>query len=381
VTVVPKRIDNLVVKIAERCNLGCHYCYLYEHGDQTYQHRPKFMSEEIFDATLDVVGRWCDASPGRQMGLTFHGGEPTLIGPERFERLAHHASDKLGSRLSSLRMQTNGTLINQRWIQTLCRTRVHASVSIDGPPDVHDRDRVDRAGRGSYQAVVRGIRLLQDAGLSPGALAVVMPGQDGGRVYRHLRALGFTSIDMLLPDVTHDSRNLWYGNCGSLPVAQYLIPAFDAWFDEDDPKVTLRIFYGLLRRMLGGPLMSDTFGNPILSYLIIETDGSIQPNDALRSCQNGITLTDANVREQGFEALHRTAPLAHQLLTDGLPLSDTCRNCAEVAVCGGGYAPHRYAQRNGFDNPSVWCADIMELLSHMRARTGLQPSSQVAARA
>ncbi len=365
------RIDNLVVKIAERCNLKCAYCYLYEHGDTTFRSRPRFMSDAVFDALLERVREYCNTRPGQRTALTFHGGEPTLVGPERLARFAQRAREVLGDRLGGLQMQTNATLLDDRWIETLWSSRVHASVSLDGPADVHDSGRVDHAGRGSYAGAVRGLRLLQDAGLRPGVLAVVKPGANGGRVYRHLRELGVESIDMLLPDVSHDSREAWYGDRRLTPVADYLVAAFDAWFDEDDPDVQLRVFYGLLRRMLGGPLASDAFGNPPLSYLIIDTDGSIQPNDALRVCADGITLTAANVLDRGFEDLADDAPMAYQLMTSGIPLCATCLACPEVEVCGGGYVPHRYAAGNQFDNPSVWCADIKVILAHVRERAGL----------
>ncbi len=365
------RIDNLVVKIAERCNIKCAYCYLYEHGDSTFLDRPRFMSDEVFEGLLTSVARYCDGRPGQRTGLTFHGGEPTLVGAARLARFAARAREVLGERLDGLQMQTNGTLIDDRWVATLRSSGVHASISLDGPPDMHDESRVDHAGRGTYADAVRGLRLLQDGGLRPGVLAVVKPGADGARVYRHFRELGVASMDMLMPDVTHDTRELWYAGLGPTPVADYLIPAFDAWFDEDDPSVQLRVFYGLLRGMLGGPLASDAFGNPALSYLVVDTDGSVQPNDALRVCADGITLTAANVLGRGFEDLEETAPLAHRLLTTGVPLSATCRACPEVAVCGGGYVPHRYAKANGFDNPSVWCEDIKKLLAHIRERAGL----------
>jgi len=216
------RIDNLVVKIAELCNLGCRYCYLYEHGDTTYTDRPKFMSDKVYEAMLDSVRRYCDSRPGQQTSLTFHGGEPTLVGSERLTYLADRAHEVLGNRLGSLQMQTNGTLIDQGWVQALRRARVHASVSIDGPPDIHDRNRIDHAGRGSHASAVRGLKLLQDGGLRPGVLAVVSPGEDGARVYRHFRELGLESINLLLPDVTHDSRDEWYADFGPNPVAGYL---------------------------------------------------------------------------------------------------------------------------------------------------------------
>jgi uncharacterized protein len=365
------RIDSLVVKIAELCNLNCRYCYLYNHGDTTFKGRPRFMSDTVFDGLLESVGRYCDAEPGRAVSITFHGGEPTLVGPRRLVDLATRARATLGSRLGSLQMQTNGTLIDERWVDALRTARVHASVSLDGPADIHDRDRVDHLGRGSHQAATRGLRLLQEAGLAPGVLAVIAPGEDGGRVYRHFRELGVTSMDFLLPDVTHDTRDSWYGAAGPTPVAKYLVSAFDAWFDEDNPDVVARVLYGLLRKMMGGDTTSDAFGNGLHSYLIVDTDGSIQPNDALRVCEHGITETEANVKFAGFDDLARTAPLAHQLLTKGVELCPTCQACPEVSVCAGGYLPHRYSKERGFDNPSAWCEDIKVLLQHLRARTGL----------
>jgi len=366
------RIDNLVVKIAELCNLGCRYCYLYEHGDLTFRSRPRFMSDKVYEALLSSMRRYCDEVPGRQMAMTFHGGEPTLVGADRLIHLADRAREVLGTRLASLQMQTNGTLIDQQWVSALRRARVHASVSVDGPPDIHDRNRVDHAGRGSHAGAVRGLQLLQAADMKPGALAVVTPGEDGARVYRHFRELGLTSINFLLPDVTHDTRDAWYGAAGPTPVANFLIPAFDAWFDEDDPGVVVHLFYGLLSKMLGGPMTSDAFGNPMVSYLIVDTDGSIQPNDALRVCENGLTQTAANVLTGGFDDLDRSAPLAYQLMTVGMPLSQICQQCPELSVCGGGYVPHRYARSNGFENPSVWCEDIKLLLVHIRARAGIR---------
>jgi uncharacterized protein len=286
--------------------------------------------------------------------------------------LSSQAWKLLGNHLASLQMQTNGTLLDEDWIDALIHGRVHTSVSLDGPAPIHDRERVDHAGSGSHAATVRGLRLLQDAGLEPGVIAVVVPGEDGAAVYRHFRELGLTSIDFLLPIITWDSRDRWYAACGRLPVAKYLIPAFDAWFDEDNPEVMVRVFYGLLSRMMGGPMLNDAFGNPRQGYLIIETDGSIQPLDALRACKDGMTASSANVMTHGFDDLISAAPLAHRLTTGPIPLSQTCLDCHERDVCGGGYLPSRYSTAREFDNPSAWCDDILQLLSHLRTRTGLQ---------
>jgi uncharacterized protein len=363
-------IDDVILKLAARCNLNCSYCYVYNHEDKSYRARPKFLSEELFEHTLAAIGRYCERRDGHRMGIMFHGGEPTLIGARRFDRLAQRAKEALGERLAGLAIQTNGMFIDDDWLEVLARHEVSVGVSLDGPAQIHDLVRVDHRGRGSHAATVAGLRRLQHAQLGVFVLTVVNPGQSGLRTYRYFRELGIEDMDFLLPDVSHDNKQRWYGQLGPTPVADYLLPIFDRWMEEDRPEVKVRLFVGLLRAMLGGSGETDGFGNPKMGYLIVETDGSIEALDALRVCDAGIQRSGLNVREHGFDDLAAGLPLVHQLVHEGIALPAACRGCAEREICGGGYLPHRYARARGFDNPSVWCADILKLLEHMRRAVG-----------
>jgi len=366
---VATEIKGLVVKIAQRCNLNCSYCYMYQHADQSWRQRPTFMSEETFGHLLTRVEEYCDRRPGREMNLNFHGGEPMLIGPQRFDRLASMAVEKLKDRVS-LGMQTNGTLVNDEWIDVLKRHNLRVGVSLDGPPEVHDLARFDHAGRGSYHQVVQGLRKLQENRIFSCVLTVINPGQSGLEIYRHIRSLGVKNMNFLLPEVTHDSRRLFYPDSGATPVSDYLIPIFDAWFDEDDPNVMIRLFNAILSYMMGGSAHFEAIGNHCENYLVIDTDGNIQANDALKVCDDGISESGLNVARNGFDDLHLGLPLVNRLVHEGLSLSAQCQACAERDVCGGGAVTTRYAKANGFDNPSVWCADMLELVAHIRARVG-----------
>jgi uncharacterized protein len=363
------RINSLVVKVAQRCNLNCSYCYVYNHEDQSYRSRPRFMSEEAFEQLLVRVGEYCDRHAGT-ISMVFHGGEPTLIGPVRLGRMAERASATLGARLSYLGMQTNAVLIDEAWLETIRTHQIRVGVSMDGPPEVHDLARVDHGGRGSHAAAVRGLQLLREADLLSAILCVINPGQSGVAAYRHFRSLGITRMNFLLPDVSHDSKVLFYGDYGETPVADYLIPLFDEWFDEDDPRVRVGIFWELISSIMGGRGDTDAFGNSLMNYLIVDTDGSIQTLDTLKVCEEGLSESGLNVFEHGFDDFSRGRPFVHRLLYEGVPLAAQCRACPESATCGGGYLPHRYARANGFDNPSVWCKDILKLLAHIRRRTG-----------
>jgi uncharacterized protein len=369
------RIDSLVLKIAERCNLNCSYCYMYQHEDKSYLGRPRFISDEVFDQLLVRICEYCDKRAPHRMSLSLHGGEPTLIGADRLDRLGSRARHVLGERLADISMQTNATLVDDRLIDVLRRHQILVGVSLDGPADIHDTFRVDHAGRGSHAATVRGLRLLNEAGLLHGVLCVINPGASGVDIYRYFRCLGIKRINFLLPEVTHDSKNRLYGHFGETPVADYLIPIFEEWFAEDDPGVKIRVFWELLGLMMGGPGDSDAFGNPLMNYLVIETDGTIQACDALRVCEEGIASSGLTLFAHGFDDLHLGLPLVHRVVHEGMPLSAKCQLCPEKAICGGGYLPHRYARANGFDNPSAWCSDILKLLAHMRAKTSYVFSS------
>lgn len=361
-------VNAIILKVASLCNINCSYCYIYQHEDQSFRLRPKFISEEVFEATLAAMCRYSDRRGQHKLALTFHGGEPTLIGAERLDWMAARAREVLGPRLRFLALQTNATMIDDALLDVFLRHGFNVGVSLDGPAAVHDQVRVDHAGRGTHARTVAGLRRLHEAGFDPIILCVINPGQSGLEIYRYFRSLGARRMDFLLPDVSHDNKARLYGQYKREPVADYLIPIFNAWFDEDNPEIQIRILWGLTRAIMGGWSDTDAFGNTLMNYLVVEADGSIEALDALRVCEDGITRSGLNVLHDGFDDLERGLPLVHQAVEVGIPLPTACHGCPEQETCAGGYLPHRYSRANGFDNPSVWCADILKLLSHMRRR-------------
>jgi uncharacterized protein len=340
---------------------------MYQHEDQSWRQRPTFMSEETFGHLLTRIEEYCDRRPGREMYISFHGGEPMLIGPQQFDRLVTMAKERLKDRVS-LGMQSNGTLVNDEWIEVLKRHKLKVGVSLDGPPEIHNLARFDHAGRGSHSEVIQGLRKLQEGRVFSCILTVINPGQSGLEIYRHIRSLGVKNMNFLLPDVTHDSRCLFYPDASATPVSDYLIPIFDAWFDEDDPNVVIRLFHAILTVLMGGSANFEGIGNHCENYLVIDTDGNIQANDALKVCDDGLSESGLNVARNGFDDLHLGLPLVNRLVHEGVSLSAQCQACAERDVCGGASLTTRYAKANCFDNPSVWCADMLELIAHIRAR-------------
>lgn len=355
-----KPLSGLVLKIAERCNLNCSYCYMYNHVDTTYLNKPRFISSEILDAVIDRIAAHLSRHATRQFSITLHGGEPMLAQPALIRRFATRAKTEIGDGLS-IGMQTNATLVTDEWLDVLADCRIQPGVSLDGTGAIHDRHRIGHDGRGSYADAERGFRRLQDRGLAPGILCVVGEG-DGLTNYLHLKSLGADRVDFILPDVSHDRVQ----RGSATPVADYLIPIFDWWFSDDGPPIRIRLFENIIRLILGARSHTEALGGGPVNYVVVDTDGSILGNDCFKVCADGLADSGLNVLSHGFDDLERAKPLIYLTLTEGLPPARACVDCPEFHVCGGGSAPNRYSSARQFDNPSVWCADLLALIGHVR---------------
>ncbi|HEY0699248.1 MAG TPA: radical SAM protein, partial [Micromonospora sp.] len=113
--------------------------------------------------------------------------------------------------------------------------------------------------------------------------------------------------------------------------------------------------------------------------LVVDTDGSLEQVDTLRSAYHGASGTDLNVHRDAFDvALRHPAVVARQVGAEAL--GSTCRRCPIHRVCGGGYSPHRYREGSGFRHRSVYCPDLTLLIGHIRDRLRREVAGLRAAR-
>ena len=150
---VPK-IEVVVVQPTPFCNINCRYCYLPQRDAKTVMPLQTVIAifEEIF------VSGW--SSP--YLTVIWHAGEPLVL-PTSYYEAAFDAIEALRPSGIELRhsIQTNGMLIDQDWCDFIKKWRVGVGVSIDGPRHLHDANRVTRAGKGTFDRTIAGIRLLR----------------------------------------------------------------------------------------------------------------------------------------------------------------------------------------------------------------------------
>ena len=99
--------------------------------------------------------------------------------------------------------------------------------------------------------------------------------------------------------------------------------------------------------------------------MVVETDGRYEQADSLKTAFDGAPATGFDVFTQSLDVVGQHPGIrARQQGLAGL--CETCQACPVVSSCGGGLYAHRYRSANGFANPSVYCADLLKLISRIR---------------
>lgn len=367
----PTPFRDVVLKVHQRCNLACDYCYVYEMADQTWRSRPRVMAEQVWQAAAERMAEHARAHHLESMRLVLHGGEPLLAGAARLGHLIAGFRRALdGVTRLEVQMQTNGVLLVEPVLAMLREHGVGIGVSVDGTPADHDRRRRQADGRGSHAAVDRALRLLTTDAYRDsfaGLLCVVDPAIDPIACYEALLAYEPPALDLLLPHANHSAPPSRPVGAGPHPYADWLIAIFDRWYDAPRQEVGIRLFEDLLALTLHGSSRSEQTGLSPVAVVVVETDGAIEQVDSLKSAYEGACHTGLNVLADPFDAaFDHPGIVARQIGVRAL--SDTCLACPVHEICGGGHYAHRYRSPDGFRNPSVYCADMVELIRHVRGR-------------
>ncbi|MFJ9949465.1 cyclophane-forming radical SAM peptide maturase AmcB [Kitasatospora sp. NPDC091207] len=154
----------LVVQPDGYCNVGCDYCYLPEKGRRTP------MPLRVAEAVARSAAQF--ATPAAPVDLVWHAGEPLTVGVRRFTELAEPFESLRRAGALHHYVQTNGTLISDRWCEFFAEREVRVGVSVDGPAGCNTA-RVDRRGRPIFDRIIKGILRLRRHGIGFSVIAVV----------------------------------------------------------------------------------------------------------------------------------------------------------------------------------------------------------------
>jgi uncharacterized protein len=312
----------------------------------------------------------------RLVEFIWHGGEPTVL-PMSFYRKALFVQGQFQRQGQQIRntLQTNGTRITDDWAAFLRAYEFRVGVSLDGPPEVHDRERRYASGAPSWGDVARGIARLRAHGVAFQVLMVVDEGVlelgadrvfdflvDNGILHCGFNAATPTNQPTAGPGTATDHY------VTPARMNSFLARLVDRWVDHGDPSLRIREIEALRRRLVGQAAgFCKLAGECLGQYYIVEPDGAVAHCD--------LFLGDpayhlGNVMTQSWAQLRAGIPMSRLKGRRGAQL-DAMRSCPEFTVCQG-WCPHeQYLAQRHDPSYDAGCCGLRELIDHVRARLEL----------
>ena len=370
------------------CNLDCTYCFFLS-KEMLYPGSRFRMADDLLELYIrQLIGAHA-GSP--EVVVAWQGGEPTMMGLDFFRRAAGlaEAIKRPGQRVVHT-IQTNGTLLDDRWAQFFAEHGFLVGLSIDGPRGVHDTYRVDKGGKGSFGRVMNGLAALRRHGVQWNALTTVhAANQDRGReVYRFLREecgaryLQFIPVIERATGETLPIANAGWGRSvrdrplyvqeGSLVTrrsvspegyGRFLIEVFEDWVRRDVGEVYVQMFDVALANWYGEPpglcVHSETCGLAL----------ALEHNGDLYSCDHFVEPGSrlGNIRETNMLELIASPPQQAFGLAKRDTLPRHCRKCDVRFACHGGCPKDRFAHTpDGEPGLHYLCPSYKAFFGHIR---------------
>jgi uncharacterized protein len=384
----PRQFHLLAKPTGAVCNLDCSYCFFLS-KELLYPGSRFRMAEDLLAAYLRQLIEAQAGAP--EVVVAWQGGEPTMMGLDFFRRSVELVdSMKQPGQQVAYTIQTNGTLLDDEWATFFNEHGFLVGLSIDGPREIHDTYRVNKAGKGSFGQVMTGLAALRRHGVEWNALTTVhAASQDCGRqVYAFLRDECGARFMQFIPIVEratpatltaaeagwgeHVRGRPLYTQQGNLVTGRsvspggygrFLIDIFEDWIRADIGEVYVQMFDVALANWYGEPpglcVHSETCGLALaLEHTgdVYSCDHYVEPAYKLGNIRQThlLDLVASPAQEQFGQAKKDTLP-------------QYCLDCDVRFACHGGCPKDRFATTpDGEPGLHYLCPSYKAFFGHIR---------------
>ena len=275
--------------VGSACNLRCKYCYYLEKGKFYKKEEAHLMNEESLE---EFISQYIGSQPTKEVVFNWHGGE-ALLRPLSFYEKIMKLEEKYGAgREIANTIQTNGTLLNDEWCAFFKEHGWLVGVSVDGPPELHDKYRKNIRGESSMPALLEGIDLLNKHEVDWNVLATVNAANADfpDETYDYLKNLGtpflqFTPVverikkDGMLAHQSEENIRLADFSVQPKQWGRFICRVFDKWVRTDVGKVFVQLFDATLANKMGVQAPVCTMAKECGSALAVEFNGDVYSCD------------------------------------------------------------------------------------------------------
>ncbi len=323
--------------VGARCNLRCKYCYYLKVSDLRPDHGPALMSRSILER---YIRQHIEASTGRVISFSWHGGEPTIAGVDFFRQVVRLENKHIPSGREIINgIQTNGTLLNDEWCRFLADEGFIAGISIDGPDELHNNFRISQTEGPTMAMVLKGYELLKKNKVPTEILCVLNSGNVlyPKKVYGFLKQLDPGYITFL-PLVEPAVEGVTGDSVSSLQFGLFLSTVFDEWIEKDIGRLKVQVFEEAVRPAFKLEHTLCIFKKNCGGVPVLESNGDFYSCDHYVDSAHLVgNITRGSIA--GFLDSEQQKSFGNAK-SETLP--EYCRNCDVLEMCNGECPKNRF---------------------------------------
>jgi uncharacterized protein len=369
------------------CNIDCKYCFFLS-KEALYPDDKQRMSESTLEA---YIRQLLESHRTPQVTVAWQGGEPTLMKLDFFRRSVELVEKyRRPGQVVQQTFQTNGILLDDDWCSFFKEHSFLVGLSVDGPREIHDTNRLDRGGQGTFDRVMKGWRKLREHHVDFNILCTVNTANEkhGRTVYRFFRdELGAEWVQFIpiVERATAETiqianlgwseqpghKRLLYTQAGNLVTkrsvggeqyGRFMVDIFEEWVRHDVGRVYVQLFDVTLEAYFGRHLLC--IHAPTCGY-----GPALEHNGDLYSCDHFVEprYKLGNIHETHMLKLV-SSPEQRKFGDDKRDsLTAQCQRCEVKALCNGGCPKDRFTlSRDGEPGQNYLCAGLELFFTHTR---------------
>lgn len=366
---------NIMIKPAgSLCNLDCHYCY-YLDKSEIYGGKEPRMSYEMLET---VIKEYIKANEVPEVTFNWHGGEPLILGLNFYSKVVKLEQQYADGKIIHNTIQTNGTLLSREWADFLASNNFLTGISLDGPPEIHDKYRKDKGGIPTFDKVMRGIYLLKSSGAQFNTMSTINKASAGKglEVYEFLKSIG-SAYMQFMPVVEHvkypvDSngkklkRNRPYivnpsmsgaelapWSISDIDFGRFMCDIFNYWVLNDVGRYFVNLFDATLANWCGAMPGTCVYAETCGGNSIIEHNGDLYPCDHFVYPEYKL----GNILSDDLKTMMMSDVQVKFGIDKRNSLPEKCLRCEWKFTCNGECPKHRFNKtENGEFGLNTLCA-------------------------
>lgn len=326
-----KVISILIKPASSLCNLRCRYCFYLDESENRCVKSYGVMNNSTIDKLISRIVDVVKNDTGI-INISFQGGEPTMAGLDYFKYFVESVK-KHKNLKPNYSIQTNGTLIDDKWAKFFKENNFLIGVSLDGFQENTNKFRLDLSGCGVYERIIEGIRHLDKYECDYNILTVLTRdlAKEPEKLFNFYLERNFKYIQLIpcLPELNKEDNGI------SLTINEYAnfyIKFFDSWKNEVNKGnvLSINLFDNIASMLVGRPPYQCGMLGKCSVQFVVESNGDVYPCDFY--CLDEHKL--GNINNVGFDVLFKnnlSTFVSHSSCSKKI-----CETCNYRRICNGG---------------------------------------------